>query len=222
MLAQPTRGISEVLDRMEESGGFTCEYKYDGERAQIHMVEGGKIRVFSRNLEDNTGKYPDLVRDVPLAIVDSANTTSFILDCEAVAWDKEKQKRRPFQVRMCACVCASVRLLAPVIMKVTWFRLKYQILSTRRKKNVDAGDVEVAVMTYAFDLLYLNGQSLLKSTLVERRKLLHATFAPVRDKFAFAQAMDCSKAEEVQELLEASVREDCEGLMVKTLLTNAT
>ena len=64
MLAKPTKAINEVLDRFEGKE-FTCEYKYDGERAQVHMLEGGEIAVFSRNSENMSEKYPDLVQQVP-------------------------------------------------------------------------------------------------------------------------------------------------------------
>jgi DNA ligase-1 len=44
MLAKPTKAIGEVLDRFENKK-FTCEYKYDGERAQVSVLpaQGAKM-----------------------------------------------------------------------------------------------------------------------------------------------------------------------------------
>lgn len=39
MLAKPTAGVSEVLDKFTGIE-FTCEYKYDGERVQVRLVVG--------------------------------------------------------------------------------------------------------------------------------------------------------------------------------------
>lgn len=97
MLACPTRGVSEVLQRFEGSR-FTCEWKYDGERAQIHFLEDGDIRIYSRNQENNTSKYPDIVSRFRSWISPSADVRSAILDSEAVAWDPEKKQILPFQI----------------------------------------------------------------------------------------------------------------------------
>ncbi|CAG8450582.1 15279_t:CDS:10 [Funneliformis caledonium] len=185
MLAHPTKSITEVLNRVE-GHKFTCEFKYDGERGQIHKLEDGNIKIYSRNLEDNTFKYPDVIERISKAV--NPNTNSFVLDCEVVAWDLEKHSLLPFQV-----------------------------LSTRKRKDVIESEIKVTVCLFAFDLLYLNGESLLKKPLKERRELLHDSFQKVDDEFSFAQHMNVSNTEEIQAFLEESVKVNCEGLMVKIL-----
>ena len=63
MLAKPTKQVNEVLKRL--SGlAFTMEYKYDGERAQVHLLDDGSVKVFSRNSLDDSEKYPDLLSNM--------------------------------------------------------------------------------------------------------------------------------------------------------------
>lgn len=95
MLAKPTKSISEVLNRFQGEK-FTCEYKYDGERAQVHLLSDGTMKIYSRNGEDMTERYPEL--NIKDWLIDSSKTKNLILDCEAVAWDNEQNKILPFQV----------------------------------------------------------------------------------------------------------------------------
>ncbi|ORY59234.1 uncharacterized protein BCR38DRAFT_376433 [Pseudomassariella vexata] len=204
MLAKPTKAITEVLDRFENQA-FTCEYKYDGERAQIHYVakdhankyiDGvpdaakeaakGVASIFSRNSEDLSKKYPDILSKLHTWVKD--DTKSFVLDCETVAWDVEEKKVLPFQQLM-----------------------------TRKKKDVKIEDVKVKVCVFAFDLLFFNGEAIVKKSLRERRELLHKAFTPVEGEFTFATHMDGQELEEIQVFLDESVKASCEGLMVKML-----
>jgi len=61
MLAKPTKGVQIILARFEGIP-FTCEYKYDGFRGQMHYDRSKNlVNVFSRNLEDMTVTYPDAI-----------------------------------------------------------------------------------------------------------------------------------------------------------------
>lgn len=47
-----------------------------------------------------------------------------------------------------------------------------QVLSTRKRKDVEVADIKVQVCLFAFDCLYLNGTMLLQRPLTERRAAL--------------------------------------------------
>lgn len=36
MLAKPSKGVSEIVQKFQDTE-YTCEYKYDGERAQVTL-----------------------------------------------------------------------------------------------------------------------------------------------------------------------------------------
>lgn len=95
MLAKPTTGVGEVLDKFTDAE-FTVEYKYDGERAQVHVDETGRVWIYSRNSENMTSKYPDVAALFPKVL--APGVRSIVFDAEVVAADRDSQKLLPFQV----------------------------------------------------------------------------------------------------------------------------
>ena len=100
MLAKPTKGVNVVLKRFENIR-FTCEYKYDGFRGQVHFyrkpgASEPTVAIYSRNLENLTVAYPDVVKFLQEYVPTLDQVEDFILDAELVAFDVEKQKILPF------------------------------------------------------------------------------------------------------------------------------
>eukprot|EP00758_Cryptobia_borreli_P012888 Tbor_TRINITY_DN5787_c0_g1::TRINITY_DN5787_c0_g1_i1::g.20852::m.20852/K10747/LIG1; DNA ligase 1 len=187
MLAHPTSGVSALLNKFNERR-LTCEYKYDGERGQLHY--DGKFHIFSRNSEIHTTKYPDVIQMLPETF-DKNIIHNFIIDSEVVAVDEFGKMQN------------------------------FQTLQHRGRKNIDIKDITVKVCVFAFDILYINGESILHKTLEERRKILYDTFKEIPGKFQFAQKIDTDDVEEIQEFLLKSIADGAEGLMVKTLKEEA-
>jgi DNA ligase 1 len=94
MLGSITRDLSEMLTKLQ-GRDFACEFKYDGQRAQVHCDKDGKVSIFSRHLELMTDKYPDLVGLVPKIRGDGVS--SFIMEGEVVAVDHETGELKNFQ-----------------------------------------------------------------------------------------------------------------------------
>ncbi|KAM0492567.1 hypothetical protein D7B24_000881 [Verticillium nonalfalfae] len=94
MLGSITRDLTEMLTKLQ-GRDFACEYKYDGQRAQIHCDVKGKVSIFSRHLELMTDKYPDLVALMPQ--IRGEGVDSFVMEGEVVAIDRQTGDVKNFQ-----------------------------------------------------------------------------------------------------------------------------
>lgn len=93
MLAERLSDPKLILSKV--GGEAFIEYKYDGERAQIHK-DGDKIIIFSRRLENITHQYPDVVEYARKYI----KAEKAIVEGEIVAYDIETGELKPFQELM--------------------------------------------------------------------------------------------------------------------------
>jgi DNA ligase-1 len=93
MLAERLSSPEEILDKF--NGLCSAEYKYDGERVQIHK-KGDQILLFSRRLENITSQYPDIIKFIQTRI----NANEVILEGEIVAIDDKTSDLLPFQELM--------------------------------------------------------------------------------------------------------------------------
>jgi DNA ligase 1 len=108
--------IEEAMERIPQAW---AEYKYDGTRVQLHLnrdfnvadiektqqslfttgdvpQEKLLVKTYTRNLEETTHQYPDIVE----AAKEQIDAESVILDGEAIGYDEESDSFLPFQETM--------------------------------------------------------------------------------------------------------------------------
>ncbi len=93
MLAQRLSTPEEILEKL--GGEAACEWKYDGERIQIHK-KNEDITLFSRRLENITLQYPDACELAGKQL----KAEEAIVEAECVAIDPETGELLPFQELM--------------------------------------------------------------------------------------------------------------------------
>ena len=141
------------------------EEKYDGIRCQLHKV-GRQVRLFSRDLHDITGQFPDLAGSAADLSAD------FIADGELLAW--RDGRALPFA--------------------------ELQTRLGRKGDDLFLG-AEIPVSLSLYDLLWVDGHSLLKEPLRARRQALetiisanHAKLLPAPVTFAVWSLWDFRNA----------------------------
>ena len=93
MLADRIKSEEEAIEKM--GNAFAAEYKLDGERVQLH-IEGEKMELFSRSLENISSYYPDIIEKIPKNI----QVDNIIVEAEIVAINENTGEFLPFQELM--------------------------------------------------------------------------------------------------------------------------
>jgi DNA ligase-1 len=93
MLAERLSSPQEILEKI--GGTVAAEYKFDGERMQVHR-KGDSVMVFSRRLENITSHYPDVVEIARSGL----RSDEIIVEGEGVAFDADTGEFLPFQELM--------------------------------------------------------------------------------------------------------------------------
>ena len=183
MLAEKVKTIKDGF----EAVGKPCaiEYKYDGFRLIIHK-KGEEVFLFTRKLENVTKQFPEVVDYLKKYV----KGNSFILDSEAVGFDKKTKEYKPFQG-------ISQRI--------------------KRKYDIEKLQNELPVEVNVFDVLYYEGKSLLNEPFSKRTELVKKIIENHPYKIIHSKQIITDDEKKAEEFYKQALRDHQEGVMMKNL-----
>ncbi|KAH6915882.1 DNA ligase 4 [Coprinopsis sp. MPI-PUGE-AT-0042] len=184
---RPTRKLEETV---KEMGGteFIIEEKLDGERMQLHK-RGNEYFYCSRKGKDYTylyGKHVGIGSLTPF--IDGAfdpRIEEVILDGEMLVWDPISERNLPFGT------------------------LKTAALDKSKKENNPRPCFKI------FDLLFLNGQSLVHRSTAFRKKNMKAYINPIPGRIELTTEYKGKTAQDIRDRMEQVMEDRGEGLVIK-------
>jgi len=208
-LAQRVKTADEMVKKM---GKVVCESKFDGQRVQIHYSrnkvpntrheQGSELReqggLFAEE-EEKKDWVRTFTRNLDensamfpeLARVgDELSVNEVILDAEAVGYDPKTHEMLPFQ------------------------------MTIKRKRKHSIGEIakEVPLKFYVFDIMYLDGKSLLTTPLIERRAILEKIIeSDPENVLVLDDYLVSENPDEIREYHALQLSKGLEGAMIKKI-----
>jgi DNA ligase 1 len=183
MLGPKAESIEQAFEALGRP--LAVEYKYDGFRVMIHKNKS-EVKIFTRSLENVTKQFPEIKEYVEKYV----KGDSFILDGEAVGYDKKTKEYTPFQA-------ISQRI--------------------KRKYDIEKVQEELPVELNIFDIVYYNGKSLSGETFKKRTELLRKIITPHKYKIIPSNMIIASTKEEVENFYKKALKDNQEGVFFKKL-----
>lgn len=173
-----------IIDKI---GPCVVQPKLDGFRVQIHLDKKRQpevVRFFSRNLQDMSDMFPDLVPSIMALSVDT-----LIAEGEVICYDEFGETFLPFQ----------------------------ETAKRRRKHGIEQAMQDFPLKLFLFDILYLNGETLLNKTHEERRLRLIAVLGErsESDKLQVISEVSIATSNELEDYFLATVGQGLEGIVAK-------
>mmetsp|Transcript_26412 Transcript_26412/g.48316 ORF Transcript_26412/g.48316 Transcript_26412/m.48316 type:complete len:643 (-) Transcript_26412:32-1960(-) len=153
MLAKPSSSFTELAESAQE-GEWLAEWKYDGERVQIHLERDSPPQFFSRQGKSTTEKYSDLAEQFQTSLANAwpSGVQKAVLDGELMAYNPENPTEE----------------------------LPFRTLSTRKEALKPGERAAVQVRVRLFDCLQYGEEDLVNNaTLATRRERLQELLACV-------------------------------------------
>jgi len=183
MLAQKVKTVKEGF----EAVGKPCaiEYKYDGFRLIIHK-KGEEVFLFTRTLENVTKQFPEVADYIKKYV----KGKSFILDSEAVGFDKKTKEYKPFQ------------------------NISQRI---KRKYDIEKLQNELPVEVNVFDVIYYEGKAMLNEPFKKRTELVRKIVENHPYKIISSKMIITDDEDKAKEFYKQALKDRQEGVMMKNL-----
>lgn len=171
------------------------------EQLEERKEENVIVKIFSRNLEDITEMFPEIVADLK-----KEDANNFILDGEIVGIEKEYSVKNPdFNDG-----------------KISEEKYKYKFVpfqeTMTRKRKYDIGNKvnDLPVKFFLFDILFFEGHNYSNKPIIERGKLV----SDIKNKLSsskidFAETIFCNRPEELKKSFDFFTKYGLEGIIVK-------
>jgi len=185
-LCQRLNSSTEIIDKMQT---VLAEPKYDGLRVQIHVNKTKSLsEVAETHIKTFTRNLEDSSEMFPELgrVLELLKCQSCILDAEAIGYNPKTGELLPFQ----------------------------ETITRKRKHDIAATAEDVPLRFYIFDIMSLDGESLINKKMRDRKALLKGLFDN-NDVIMRTEYLETNDPKELREFHEFQLAQGLEGAVIK-------